>query len=276
MGLHLRSCLYVAEVGVKYFPEVIRGNIGCHIVAVNLETGKDANAKSVLQLGKLESTFGSRMQFISLMDEKLWEDFTEIMSLLFYESIDHDQRYRGLEKVFSYQDPRGLFDRRSLIDRLSAGGQSDGAKLFFEPIGEDAKAAPSPRVFVSANSRDLEYARQLFDYLIVHGIDAFLAQVSIPASGNTDFQQAIEQALAECDHLVVVASSPEYADAPWVRMEWSIFINEINSRRKRGNLATLLAGGLTIDDLPIPLRRYQSEELTPAGLDRLLHFLLAK
>lgn len=142
----------------------------------------------------------------------------------------------------------------------------------------DAGEAPSTRwdIFISKNSKDAVHARKVHDFLTGQGLKAFLSEVSLPEAGLADFQETIEQALEECQHLVVVASSKENLDSRWVQAEWRMFLNELRSGRKSGNVLTVLAGEMTVADLPLSLRSFQVERLTEAGLQALCRYVVGR
>lgn len=132
---------------------------------------------------------------------------------------------------------------------------------------------PRWNIFISKNSNDENHARQVHEFLTTNGLNAFLSEVSLPQLGLSDFQEAIEQALEECEHLVVVTSSKENLESRWVRAEWRMFLNELRSGRKTGNVLTVLAGNMTITDLPLSLRSFQVERLTELGLQNVYNYL---
>lgn len=65
----------------------------------------------------------------------------------------------------------------------------------------------------------------------------------------------------------------------WVRAEWTTFLNEKRAGRKAGNLVTVRPTKVSVADLPVMLRMFQSEEVPEYGpssaarLDRLVQFL---
>lgn len=131
---------------------------------------------------------------------------------------------------------------------------------------------PRWNVFISKNGKDLVHARRVYDFLIQRGIPAFLSEEAVQEAGQADFQETIYQALGECRHMVVVGTSRKNIESRWVKAEWHIFLNELNSGRKSGNLVTVLAGDMTIDDLPLSLRSMQSVTLTEEGLEAVAAF----
>ena len=131
-------------------------------------------------------------------------------------------------------------------------------------------------VFISKKSEDFAFAKQVYDMLVANGSKVFLSEISIPEENRADYQETVEQAIDQCEHMVVVASSHENIVSPWVKEEWRIFLSDLRCGRKTGNIVTVLAGGMTIDDLPAGLRIRQSLRLDSHGLSELLHYVKSK
>lgn len=131
-------------------------------------------------------------------------------------------------------------------------------------------------VFISKKSEDFAYAKQVYDMLVANGSKVFLSEISIPEENRADYQETVEQAIDQCEHMVVVASSHENIVSPWVKEEWRIFLSDLRCGRKTGNIVTVLAGDMTIDDLPSGLRIRQSLRLDSQGLSELLHYVKSK
>jgi hypothetical protein len=99
--------------------------------------------------------------------------------------------------------------------------------------------------------------------------------VSLPRLGSSDYRKQIDRALEQAYHIIVVTSSRENVESPWVEAEWGLFINEKRSGRKNGNIITLLAEGLSPVILPPSLRYYEVLNLNTAGLTRMLDYVRA-
>jgi hypothetical protein len=127
-----------------------------------------------------------------------------------------------------------------------------------------ARDGDAPLVFISAKSEDYPLARRYHDYLAAQGVRVFLSSESLPELGTADYRAAIDQALDEANHMIVVTSSPQHVKSPWVEAEWGLFVNEKRSGRKPGNLLTVVSGKMQIEDLPASLRYY---EVVCDGLD---------
>lgn len=116
-------------------------------------------------------------------------------------------------------------------------------------------------VFISCKSEDYSYGKKVYDYLESKGIRAFLASQELRNLGDADYGKAIDTALDQSKHLVVVASSAKYTTedfSPYVYYEWHTFAEEKKSGRKKGNILSIVAKDEIRDELPIGLRNYQS------------------
>jgi hypothetical protein len=90
---------------------------------------------------------------------------------------------------------------------------------------------------------------------------------------------AIETALNKAKSMIVVATKPAHLEGGWVRAEWTTFLNELRAGRKTGNLVTVRPKCVSVAELPVMLRMFQSEEVPEFGpsssvrIDRLVEFL---
>jgi hypothetical protein len=172
--------------------------------------------------------------------------------------------------------------------RLQPGGEFDGKSLP-PPRTPGCKVGPHEEdpdwlkkirqsnfdydVFLSFNSQDENTARNIFDFLSTHRLRVFFSRVSIPHLAEADYIDAIHTALDKARHMVVVSSSSIGFTKGWVRAEWSIFLNEVRSGRKTGNLVTVIVGSIPIAELPIALRASQVVVLSKEGLSEILKFV---
>ncbi len=128
-------------------------------------------------------------------------------------------------------------------------------------------------VFISAKSEDYPYAREIFNFLTERGVRAFFSPSSLSRMGDADYRRAIDNALEEAEHLIVVCSSRANVASSWVEAEWGAFINERRSQRKSGNLITVLAGDMSVANLPISLRQFEVIEFSAENFPRLLPYV---
>lgn len=116
-------------------------------------------------------------------------------------------------------------------------------------------------IFISCNSKDYKYGRDLYDFLQKNGITSFLADKELLKLGIADYGKAIDEALEQSKHLVVVTSSVsnvEEATSPYVYYEWHTFSEEKKSGRKDGNIMTIVTNKDITKKLPIALRNTES------------------
>lgn len=112
-------------------------------------------------------------------------------------------------------------------------------------------------VFISCKSEDYIYAEQVYNYLKQKGFLVFLSSKELERMKDSEYMDAISDALDSAYHLIVFSTSKENVVSKWVKFEWSTFLNEILSGRKEGQILTILRK-MSVPDLPIQLRRYES------------------
>lgn len=112
-------------------------------------------------------------------------------------------------------------------------------------------------VFISCKSEDYNLARQVHDFLSRNGYNVFLADAELQIVGRAEYGEVIDEALESAEHLVLLASKPEYVKSTYVKNEWRIFLEEQRCGRKTGNLLTI-CNGFDCAKLPISLRNLQT------------------
>ncbi len=113
-------------------------------------------------------------------------------------------------------------------------------------------------------------AREAAEFLTEAGLRVFFSERELPKMGNSDYSDAINNALDGAHHLLVVTSSVERVTSKWVKYEWQTFHNENLSNRKQGNILTLICGGISIADLPLILRQYEARP--QADLSKIINY----
>ncbi len=114
-------------------------------------------------------------------------------------------------------------------------------------------------VFISCKSEDYKFARQIYNFLTGPELNykVFLADAELHKKGKTFYGKVIDAALEASDHLILFASKVEYVTTEYVENEWRLFLEELRSGRKKGNIVTILKG-VDTKSLPISLRHIQS------------------
>ncbi len=133
------------------------------------------------------------------------------------------------------------------------------------------------QVFVSHKKTDDEgedtkealLAQQIHHVFNSRGVTTFLAEDSVQRRGETEYMKTIDAVLDQVDVLVVVASSEKNINSRWIEYEWQSFVNDILSNRKpKGRIFSYLVG-MSVDQLPRPLRLHQSLVHGDGQLERL-------
>lgn len=112
-------------------------------------------------------------------------------------------------------------------------------------------------IFISCKSEDYPIAERVYRFLTEHGKTVFLANLELKKVGNTRYFEIIDDAIDSSEHMIVVATRPEYVQSTYVKHEWTTFANEQNCGRKSGNLMSVIARDVPVDALPITLRNMQ-------------------
>lgn len=133
-------------------------------------------------------------------------------------------------------------------------------------------------VFLSKNTKDYNDVQKLLNFLENAGLKVFESQKDLPKLGKADYAQAIDNAIDLSRNLIVLCSPNELAtgegdNSNWVYYEWTLFRNELLSKRKKGNLLTVLCDGININMLPVGLRKYQAFELNNIEQSGILDYL---
>jgi hypothetical protein len=142
-----------------------------------------------------------------------------------------------------------------------------------ETSRNEANASDSYDAFISHFSLDAALARIVYDYLTLNGKRVFLSEVSLQALGKADYMKAIDTALEQSKHLVLIGSSVANITSSWVEAEWRVFISEMRSGRKIGNFITIVPCALEPSSLPIALRYYEVIPMSKGYRARILKYI---
>jgi hypothetical protein len=194
----------------------------------------------------------------------------------------HAEIYGCIEAVRAGKYPSHL-ERISIVERDETLARQFQSKLIEiipkQSIEITAPDEPEPAsahaydVFISYKSEDAPHARDVYEFLRAQGLSVFFSRESLPRLGSDEYHEQIDLAIEKARHMVIVTTSGEHTMAKWVNYEWRLFLGEKLAGRKTGNLVSVIAGDMTIGDLPISLRNREVLQLTPADLGRLLEYL---
>jgi TPR repeat protein len=141
---------------------------------------------------------------------------------------------------------------------------SDGSYDVFISVKATAEGQPT---------RDAQLARELHSYLRDRGLRVFLSEVSLRERGESQFSQAIYDAIDSAHTLVLVCTRAEHLEGEWVREEWQTFKQDMLSRKKKGGRIFLLLEGVSYNQLPTGLRGHQAVTVAEGALESLYHFI---
>jgi hypothetical protein len=134
--------------------------------------------------------------------------------------------------------------------------RSGERRLSLDPLSND-DAASSFDVFLCHKSADVQPAQEIYELLTQAGYRPFLSEHSLAQAGSTEYMKTIDAAVALARHLVLVCSSKENAESPWVESEWRNFESMRRQGKKSGNIVPFLCGEMQAADVPEALSRYQ-------------------
>lgn len=134
-------------------------------------------------------------------------------------------------------------------------------------------------IFLSKNTKDLTEARRVVDLLKSYGLKVFESTQELSNIGKTDYASSIDKALENSRHIIILCSENEFgtgegSDSLWVYYEWSSFRNEILSKRKDGNIAVVLSGGVSLSSVAFGLRKYEAFSIDEIEGDKFKNYFI--
>ena len=128
-------------------------------------------------------------------------------------------------------------------------------------------------VFISYKSEDSRYAKILCTILQSKNLNVFFSKESLPRLGSDEYREQIDLAIDRSRHMIIVSSKAHHVLSQWIKYEWGLFLGEKLAGRKKGNLITILAEGLSVQNLPISLRNREAIPLLKGEIEHLLEFV---
>lgn len=156
--------------------------------------------------------------------------------------------------------------------RNKAGKQQSGApenekaeKGIKSLLGFTLEGSGKYDVFISFKSEDSDLAERIYEYCHKRIKQPFWSKKSLPRLSKSEYSKAIDMALENSKHFIVVLSDLKYLDAEWIKYEMDVFNNEIKEGRKKDSnflivatddvYNTIIKSNKTV--LDIAYRRYQ-------------------
>ena len=140
------------------------------------------------------------------------------------------------------QDAAYIDDAQSRIRELAASCQPYDVFLCHKTTGEGG-----------VKTEDFHRATQLYHFLKDQGMRVFFAPESLAAAAGANYEAGIYHALHTARTMLVVCSKAEYLSSPWVRSEWSRFLELADADANR-HLVPLLYNHFSSSNLPAPFR----------------------
>ena len=121
------------------------------------------------------------------------------------------------------------------------------------------------QIFISHRSKQIDHARALHEFLTERDHRVFFADESLARLGESDYENAIGNAIDHATIFVLLALDVDDLKSGWVDFEWKAFHCELASDRKPGGQLFTLLHNIAIKDLPLPLRSRQSIAYSPTS-----------
>jgi|GEM_PF-1662917 len=121
-------------------------------------------------------------------------------------------------------------------------------------------------VFLSYKHEDKDIVKKLYYYLKENHLHTFLDFITLPELSDSDYEEAIMNALDSSQHFVVVITKLEQLESHWIKLEMKTFKHEMSEGRKQNSNFIILVSDDVYDAiissnkscLPI---RYRSVEV---------------
>lgn len=175
------------------------------------------------------------------------------------------------QKALEYANPIDAQDYRRIASEL------DRIRKRFLELSQ--KEENHYDVFISFKQTDEDTHRETIDSSkaenIYHklkekGYRVFFSKITLANRGGEDYEPIIYMALETSKVMLVLGSQKEYLEAPWVRNEWSRFLDMMQEKPEKKILPVLI-NEMDPGQLPEALQGIQGYNIdTPVGMDRLL------
>lgn len=87
-------------------------------------------------------------------------------------------------------------------------------------------------VFISYKHEDLDIAYNVYHFMNANLLLPFFDKVTLPEIGDSEYEDAIMNALENASHFVVIITNLQQLDSHWVKLEMNTFHHEIVEGRK--------------------------------------------
>ncbi len=163
-------------------------------------------------------------------------------------------KYADIENRFMYQNEAELLDKiqKKIMSISSQQEQYDVFICYKET--EDSTSERTP---------DSVLAQEIFDELSKKGINTFFSRISLKDKIGEDYEPSIYSALKTAKVMIVVTTSSEHCESPWVRNEWSRFIAFMSEDADKKIVPAFKE--MTAYELPDELSAFQAQDMGKLG-----------
>lgn len=106
-------------------------------------------------------------------------------------------------------------------------------------------------------TKDSVLAEKIYHFFNDNNLNTFFSKITLEQLGESNFQNAIYEALDSAKVMIVVGTSVENITSSYVKHEWESFQNDINNNKKPDGKIFIYNDGINPDQLPLPLRHHQ-------------------
>ncbi|MCD8372073.1 MAG: TIR domain-containing protein [Clostridia bacterium] len=171
-------------------------------------------------------------------------------------SILEDENYLAAIKYAEPKQAESYMAEAKVIDRL----QRDIKRRMDEEEDFDVFLCFRSSDDLGFPTRERSVARRIYDELEKRGIKTFFSEVTLKDRIGDDYEPIIYKALYSCKFFILIATSEENINAPWVKNEWSRFRDRQAEEGLSGACCAVFEG-VPLSSLPSFLRSAQGVNL---------------
>ncbi len=163
-------------------------------------------------------------------------------------------KYADIENRFMYQNEAEALDK---IQKkiMSISSQQEQYDVFI--CYKESEERTSER------TSDSVLAQQIYDELSRKGFNTFFSRVTLKDKLGEDYEPFIYSALKSSKIMILVSTSAEHCESPWVRNEWSRFIAFMSDDKEKKIIPAFK--DMTAYELPDELAAFQSQDMSKIG-----------
>lgn len=183
-----------------------------------------------------------------------------------YERLMNYCKVVGADEVAAECAERIVEIRNSVGSKQARAAENERAEKGIKSLlGYTLENSGKYDVFISFKNEDSDLAERIYEYCHKKMKVPFWSKKTLPRLSKSEYSKAIDFALDNSKHFVVVVSDLNYLNAEWIQYEMDVFNNEIKEGRKKDSNFIIVATDKVYDQiiqsnksaLGIAYRRYQ-------------------